>query len=160
MYFLGFPFPSWKQSRVCWGYIHWPSAFLLGFSSSERIVSTSYQNVCSVPLNGQPGQNPVPWSDQQTRWKKKKEWECLPPWLVLSTWHELESPGKRDSWKDASIQTGLQAICGALSWLMSEVERPSPLWAIWLLGRPPWSYRKASRLSHEGQASKQQCSMF
>lgn len=106
MYFLGFSFPSWKQARVCRGYIHWPSAFLLRFSSSERIVSTSHRSVLFCPFKWATWTKPgtLIWSTNLIN--KEEEWECLPLWLVLSTWHELESPGKRDSWEDASIRLG------------------------------------------------------
>lgn len=62
----------------------------------------------------------------------------------------------RVTWQERQLgrclyQTGLQVIRGALSWLMSEVERPSPLWAIWLLGRPPWSYRNQADWTMKGK---------
>ena len=75
--------------------------------------------------------------------------------FCMSTWHKLGSSEKKESYlRKCSYKTGQWQICGPFSWLMIDMGRSSPQWAVQLLGRWSWCIwesklsKPASRVPH------------
>lgn len=70
-----------------------------------------------------------------------------------STWHKLESPGKRETQlRRYPYQIMLYASLWNIFLINEWCGDPSLVWALRPLGRWAWLYRKTIRLSHEDQA--------